>query len=496
MTGWAGPTDPGAPLPATATTTFDKRQQAFVERLTEEGTWGLHSGCVVVLPSTSFATSELRKIVGVQYYEERLLYLSLLLDRPELSMVYVTSLPVDPDIVDYYLSFLPDPDHARRRLRLLSVGDPEPCALSAKLLANPQVLDEVRAAAGGGDAYVLPFNVTDLEAAVCDRLALPLFGPSPGLVELGSKTGSRRVARQAGVAVPDGDEGLYSMDEVEDAISALRARRPDVDAVVVKLNNGFSGQGNAIVAVDRLASTGLAAATAFCADEESWPSYAGKVANEGAIVEELVRHSGLESPSAQARIAPGGAYEVVSTHDQILGGTDNQVYLGCRFPARDEYRHAIRRAVERVADVLAREGVIGHFGVDFLVVPGAEGPQVTLSEINLRMGGTTHPFGMAAAVTGGAYDGATGELVAGGRSKSYVATDNLKSAALVGRRPAEAIDALTRAGLAFDRTSCAGATLHLLGALRDYGKVGLTCIGDSPAEANGLYSEAVAVLSG
>jgi hypothetical protein len=53
------------------------------------------------------------------------------------------------------------------------------------------------------------------------------------------------------------------------------------------------------------------------------------------------------------------------------------------------------------------------------------------------MGGTTHPFWMARLVTGGTYDPTTGELVAGGRPKSYVASDNLKSAALVGRTPAD-----------------------------------------------------------
>ena len=227
-----------------------------------------------------------------------------------------------------------------------------------------------------------------------------------------------------------------------------------------------------------------ASPTTFCAEGESWPSFGEKIAAEGAIVEELVRHPGAVSPSAQLRIAPGGRVEVLSTHDQILGGPDRQVYLGCRFPARDAYRAAVTAAARRVADVLAAKGVIGSFGIDFVVVPDGDRHAVYLSEINLRLGGTTHPFWMARLVTGGAYDEEQGELLAGGAPRSYVATDNLRSPALVGRRPAEVIDAVERLGLGFDAATGTGVTLHLLGALPRYGKMGAVCIGRSPEEAD------------
>jgi phosphatidate phosphatase APP1 len=37
--------------------------------------------------------------------------------------------------------------------------------------------------------------------------------------------------------------------------------------------------------------------------------------------------------------------------------------------------------------------------------------------------------------------------------------------------------------------------MHLLGALREYGKMGVTCIGDSEEEARQRYREVVAALS-
>ena len=49
-------------------------------------------------------------------------------------------------------------------------------------------------------------------------------------------------------------------------------------------------------------------------------------------------------------------------------------------------------------------------------------------------------------------------------------------------------------GLAYDHRHRTGATLHLLGALREHGKMGVTCIGDTPEHAELLYREVVGTL--
>jgi hypothetical protein len=56
------------------------------------------------------------------------------------------------------------------------------------------------------------------------------------------------------------------------------------------------------------------------------------------------------------------------------------------------------------------------------------------------------------------------------------------------------IDALRERGLAYDDAERAGATLHLLGALRGFGKLGVTAIGRSPHEADDLYRRVVATV--
>jgi hypothetical protein len=483
-------------MPTTVQNTeFDNRQRAFVERMQGRGLEALESGTIVVIPSISFDESELRKIVGINHYEERMLFVLLWLHNPDLRIVYVTSEPVDEAIVDYYLSFLDQPEDARKRLQMHHLDDPRPCALSAKLLEQDVLLNKLKdEIERRDDAYILTFNVSSWERAISKRIQTPLYGPSPEAAELGSKSGSRRVAREANVPVLPGHEDLFSVAELEQAIHQLRAEMPGLETVVLKLNNGFSGQGNAVIELADLRSPLTRSTTVFCASDEGWSTYSNKVAAAGAIVEQLARHRQLVSPSVQLRVIPGGIVELVSTHDQILGGPDDQVYLGCRFPARSEYRKVIMEHGLAVGEVLASVGVIGSFGIDFVGLPADQGYVMHLGEINLRMGGTTHPFLMARMVTGGQLDEGTGELISNGRPKYYVASDNLKSESYRCLDPERAIDVLEGKGIAFNRGSGTGATLHLLGALKNFGKIGTVCISNSPDEAAGLYDEVTTAL--
>lgn len=437
----------------------------------------------------TFPTVELAKITGIRYYEERFFVLALIAAQHSRA-VYVTSVPIAPEIVDYYLSLTPDPDAARNRITLLSLDDPAPDALSKKLASRPDVLGRIREAAGP-DAFLYPFNVTRYENRIADALDLPVYGPPVDRVHLGSKTGSRTVAKRAGAGVLDGAEGLHSPTEIERAIADIR---PQAQGVVIKFNDGFSGMGNAIIHRSELRSPITDSPTLFCSGDETWESYERKVAEQGAIVEELVAGPGVTSPSVQVQIRPSGEVEVISTHDQVLGDPHRQVYLGCRFPADDAYRKTITDQALAMAGVLAGEGVIGPFGVDFIVVPD-DGAFV--SEINLRMGGTTHPFAMARFVTRGDYDPAGGLLVAGdGRARYYVGTDNLRSDRLAGHTPDWVLQRLAGAGLLFDHSSLDGVTVHLLGAVEEYGKLGTVCIAGSRADAMDLSREAAAVLTG
>lgn len=468
--------------------------QARLQGLGSRALSDLEAGTIVVLPSITFPVEELGKIVGIGRYEERLLCLLLLLHTPKLEMVYVTSLRIDPAVISYYLSFLDDPADAARRLTTVALEDADPRALSEKLLDRPDKLAELRGLVADKEAYLLPFNVTAAERAVATEIGAPIYGPRPGLAYHGSKSGSRHVARDAGIAVPAGAEDLHSLAAVDSALGSLIEERPGARSAVIKLNHGFSGQGNAVVDLRAFAGRAVDTPTTFCASEESWPSFGPKIERDGAIAEEMLRAPEMASPSVQMRAAPDASVEVLSTHDQILGPPDDQVYLGCRFPAQPAYRVEIVEAATRIGKILAAKGVVGAFGMDFLVVPAGGSHDVYLSEINLRLGGTSHPFYMARFATGGTYDQTTGELVTAHGPVAYVATDNLKSDRYRSLTPSRVVDELRARGLAFDAGAASGVTLHLLGALTEHGKLGATCIAHGYEAADDLYADFVATL--
>ncbi|MEV0617277.1 peptide ligase PGM1-related protein [Nonomuraea sp. NPDC050404] len=441
-------------------------------------------GTLVVVPSLSLPQDELRRITAARSYEERLLFLLLTLREPRVKVIYVSSAPIDPDIIDYYFAFLPDPDDAAKRLTLISLDNPWSQPLTRNLLDRPDILEQLRSAIDG-DALLVPFVLSEREEELASLLGVPLYGPATSLSYYGSKSGAREVGHEAGVPMARGFADVRSALQIEEALEALPGER-----VIVKLNDGYSGLGNAIVTkADR-------SLTSFSAEGEDWESFTTKISERGAVVEEFIEHRPLYYPSALAQITPGGDTQVLATHDQVLGGPNGHVYQGCTFPAAPEYRAEVGDSAARIARVLAERGVTGLFGMDFFALKADAGYAALLCEINLRIGGTTHPFGAAVLTTGASYDPATGLLMSGNQAKFYTATDNCASGCLRGRTPGEVMRTAERLGVGFDPERRTGNVFHLLGAIPEYGKLGFTSIGDSREEADELHSLTRRLLCG
>jgi len=462
---------------------------------------------IVAVPSFSLDPRELSKIGGVKHYEERYLFNLFHLHNPRNRVFFVSSMPVSRAVVDYYLDMLPNPAAARGRLTMVSVNDPSPRPLSDKLLDRPSVLGELKRHVRRSRAHLYVFNVTDRERQLAEALQVPLLGTAPELQRWGTKAGSREIFAAAGVPHPEGSGELRRPAQLLDAIESLVARRPGARRLMVKLNEGFSGEGNAIFEVPRLEGLNrrerrraLARALPrmkFQAHDERWGSFARQLRRLGGIVEAFVEGA-ARSPSVQGYIGPRGDVEILSTHEQVLGGPDGQVFLGCSFPARPDYRVALQEHGRRIGKELARHGALGRFAVDFMATRGpGEAWALSAVEINLRPGGTTHPTNALKLLVDGRYDDRTGLMRdRAGKPKYYVATDNLTDAALRGRSEEQAIEAVKRAGVSFDRRTGTGAVLHLVGAVPRHGKLGFTAIGDSPAQARAIYDRTVKALVG
>jgi hypothetical protein len=197
-------------------------------------------------------------------------------------------------------------------------------------------------------------------------VGVPIYGCDPALLALGSKSGGRRLLRAAGVAIPDGAEDLRGAPQLAEALADLKRRHPSMERAVVKLNEGFSGEGNATFSFAGAPLDhglpqwvrGRLPRMAFEAKAMAWEPYEAKIAEMGAIAEAFVEGTDKRSPSAQYRVDPLGRVEVISTHDQVLGGRSGQVFLGCRFPADPASRLEIQAAGLKAAKSLRDQGVL------------------------------------------------------------------------------------------------------------------------------------------
>lgn len=460
---------------------------------------------VVVVPSLTFDVGELMKIDGVNHYEERMLCMLMLLRLPRTQVVYVTSQRIDPAVIDYQLHLLADVPvgHARARLHLFACNDASPTPLTQKLLARPRLLDRIKRAIGDPRAaHLACFTSTPLERSLAVRLGIPLYGCDPALLALGTKSGSRELFRAAGVPTPAGYEHLRDEPDVVEALGALKRACPTMDRAVVKLEEGFSGEGNAVFSfagaegdLDSFIRRELPRRLRFEASGERWESYRAKLEQMGGVVERFIDGPDKRSPSVQYRIDPTGTLSLVSSHDQVLGGDGGQVFLGCRFPADAAYRGEIQALGARAGALLRREGVIGRISIDFVSVKEGDAFVHYAVEINLRKGGTTHPFMMLQYLTDGALDSDSGLFrTPSGEPRYYYATDNVQKASYCGLLPEDLIDIVVEQGIHFRGTTQQGVVFHLISAASEFGKLGMVCIGDSPDEAERLYRRTLEVL--
>ncbi|MGD1936495.1 MAG: peptide ligase PGM1-related protein [Cyanophyceae cyanobacterium] len=460
---------------------------------------------IVVIPSVTLDAHELEKVRGFLHYEERCLFSLIRLRNPRTRLIYITSQPLHPSIIDYYLQLLPGIpfSHARNRLLLFSTYDASPKALTQKILERPRLMERIRRAMRSDRAYAICYNATDLERDLSVQLGIPLFATDPALGEFGTKSGSRQIFAECQVPHPDGSPLVHTVDDLARETQALKYRNPELQRCVVKLNEGFSGEGNALLNLRELDDRPPLPeihrrfqTMRFQASNETWDTFKQCIPELGAIVEGFVEGEVKRSPSVQGRINPCGRVEILSTHDQILGGPDGQIFLGCEFPAHADYRLKLQHYGQLVGEKLGQYGALERYGVDFVVVQRESGQwDVEAIEINLRKGGTTHPFMAMKLLTMGQYNTEDGRFYSlQGQPKYYKATDNLEKSRYQGLLPSDLMDAIAFNQLHFDTSTETGTVFHLMGCLSEFGKLGMTSIGNSREEAETLYQQVSTAL--
>ena len=487
---------------------FTKLQERFANHFHEIFLNDLAEKTIVIIPSLTLDSEMLKTVKGVVHYEERMLCFLMLLRMPKTRVIYVTSAPIDNSIIDYYIHLLPGITgyHARQRLTMLSCYDASRKSLTEKILARPRLIKRIRELIRFPEmAHMACFNVTNLEKQLALSLDIPIYGCDPRLLYLGTKTGSRRIFKKLGIPVPFGIENLQNEYEIAAALCQLKKRNPALQKAVVKMNDGFSGEGNAIFYYGEIEAENEDAEHIIkekmpeylkaVALNVSYEEYIQKFKTLGGIAEEFVNGQYKKSPSVQCRINPIGDVDIISTHDQLLGGESDQVFLGSSFPASNEYHKDIAVMGKIIAQELQAEGVLGRFSIDFISVKEPTGWKHYAIEINLRKGGTTHPFLMLQFLTGGEFNWREGVYtMPNGQQRSYFASDNVFNEKYKGLTPHDLIDIAMCNKILYDSARQTGVMFHMIGGLSQYGKLGMVCVGQTVDEAKEFYAKTIKVL--
>ena len=290
------------------------------------------------------------------------------------AVIYVTGRPVPESIVEYYLGLLPGviprqarapPAHGRDARRLGAPAGREAARAPARARADPR--------AHPGPRALPPRAVHDQRR--CERdlaltLGIPLYGADPRLLAVRHEDRLPAAVRRGRRHAPARPRGPARRSTASSTRSpTMRAAQAgDAPSAIVKLNDGVAGRGNARRRPARPARRPArpTSAPSCAAASRRWRSStrtsrstatSPSSRSDGGIVEERVVGAELRSPSVQLRVTPLGEVELLSTHDQLLGGPSGQSYLGCRFPADFGYAqrdHAARRP--RSARALAARG--------------------------------------------------------------------------------------------------------------------------------------------
>ena len=209
------------------------------------------------------------------------------------------------------------------------------------------------------------------------------------------------------------------MDDVRQTLADMHQMKSSIQKAMVKLNYGISGEGNALINLEGLPGPDDASYAAaleerpqsmvYEAPSMNFEKFSKGLEEMAGIVEERIEGRDFLSPSVQMRVSPLGEVEILSTHDQLLGGPSGGSFLGSRFPADLGYGPLIACEAKKIGERLADVGALGRFAIDFVVVRGDDDEwQSYAIEINLRLGGTTHPFQILQFLTEGQFQAEDG----------------------------------------------------------------------------------------
>lgn len=472
---------------------------------------------IVVIPGLNDDPSRLKQIPQLYKHEERFLFFLFLLKYQKTRLVYVTSKTLNPNLIDYYLEMIfsgeEDKNDAKKRLFLISTQNIKYVSLAQKILESPQTIKKIKSALlNPKTAHLRCYNSTGFEERLSLKLGIPLYAASEKTKIFGTKSAGKDIFKQAEANVIPGINRLKKIRELSRAIVELAKTYPKCARFLIKLEDKSAGAGNKVFnwhkylenldieQTDRIENISEMIYEEFLKylrqKKGKLSQYLRDFKRSGGMIELYLEAAKVTSPSVQMRITPGKNLKTLSTHEQILSGLKGK-YIGCAFPAKKAYRQEIISQAKKIGQKLIKKGIVGRFAIDFLVLNNPTKKikrKIYPIEINIRKGGTTHPYELTTLVTGAHYREEDGLLYAGKKPIFYFASDNIKNEKYAKLTTEKLIALVKNSSLNYDPKKKKGVILHLLGTVEKLGRIGATCIGHSRAQAYEYYEKLISKL--
>jgi predicted ATP-grasp superfamily ATP-dependent carboligase len=402
---------------------------------------------LIVLPSLSLPEEQLKGIEGLIFYEHRMLW-TLLLKRYVKKITFLSSKPVSQEYKKYLFKLGNIHQSDQEDIVFISTNKISN-NLSYNILNNEKLITKIQKEIKNPlKTLLLPFISTKVERNLSIKLGIKLMGSSKSINEWASKYGNHIIFKETNTPTPMISPNLKSFKEVELEFNNCNPSKK----YLLKLNYGVSGKGN------------------FNLNKETIHNLENLDYTEGSIIEEFIEDI-KNSPSVQGYIDNNANVKILSTHEQILDET-GMVFQGSLFPAskknqkRDDYLSSKGRRFFK------KQILYWFFALDFVETEKG----VFAIEINLRQGGTTHPFFMSKLITNSRYCERNLQLSYNNELLYYLSNDNFKSKF---NKFGDILDIFKNRGILYDDYKKEGVVFHMTSALKDFNKIGYVIISKS-----------------
>lgn len=459
---------------------------------------------LVVLPSLRETSLDDENFLS--FYELRFMpLLFLLVNNPDLRIIYLSSRDIAQADIHYYFSLINAPGNAelQSRIAFISTNTPKESRLSltAAILGNDKLIATIKSLiqSNGHFAYLYPFYVQQEEKLLAERLDIPVFGACYHDLSGMSKSFFRQFCYAAAIKLVPGCENIYSILDLVKSLKKLEKQYNMPCEYILKLNRGHGGEKNAILPRTLLKNKTLTRQPAelfnhlLYSSLEMKDAYLSRFYEDGAVIEMNQIHD--YSPSVQLFISPSGIAKVLSTHEQIFEGPISHQYVGGLFPARQESAIKIVNISLKIARKLALEGVMGQISIDFIVVKSPDKPLTVYPvDLNFHRGAAISSYYLFKSLLPGVYDV---------KNACYRLHINNKIRVYVQRSVCIGLDGqeislqniarrLTQIRLGFDAIKQEGVLPFTLSATETAFKFSLLAIADTHQKADAMLTEAIA----